>query len=457
MRDEVTRNDRIDDDAAPLRYDDFLAYLPLHQYLFIPTRELWPAKSVDARLKAIDSGCVDEKGNAIFIAASAWLDKNRAVTQMTWHPGEEMLIKDMVIDNGGLDDKDGARIFNTYRPPFNPRSCPKGDVTRWLDHIEKLYGDATSHLVHWFAHRVQYPGIKINHAIVLGGDQGIGKDTILEPVRRAVGTWNCQGVAPKQAMGRFNKFLRSVLLVINEARDLGEYDRFAFYDHLKVIIAAPPDVLMIDEKRIGEYYIPNLCGVVITTNYKSNGIFLAADDRRHFVAWSERTKEDFSEAYWNEIWRWYDTGGADAIANYLATLDLSCFNPKSPPPKTEAFYEIVNTNRSSEDADLADLIDEIKADRKARYGEALGALTVGQLIHKAVEMKDRDDIAAWLRDRANRRRIPHRMEACGFVPVRNRDADDGLWRIHGKRQVIYARRDLDDRGKQDAAAKVRND
>ena len=32
----------------------------------------------------------------------------------------------------------------------------------------------------------------------------------------------------------------------------------------------------------------NLCGVVITTNNKTNGLFLTADDRRHYVTWSER-------------------------------------------------------------------------------------------------------------------------------------------------------------------------
>ena len=36
----------------------------------------------------------------------------------------------------------------------------------------------------WMAHRVQRPHEKINHALVLGGDQGIGKDTLLEPVQR---------------------------------------------------------------------------------------------------------------------------------------------------------------------------------------------------------------------------------------------------------------------------------
>ena len=32
--------------------------------------------------------------------------------------------------------------------------------------------------------------IKVNHALVLGGEPGIGKDTLIEPVKGAVGPWN---------------------------------------------------------------------------------------------------------------------------------------------------------------------------------------------------------------------------------------------------------------------------
>jgi hypothetical protein len=46
---------------------------------------------------------------------------------------------------------------------------------------------------------------------------------------------------------------------VNEARDLGEFDRFAFFDHMKAYIAAPPGVLLVDEKHLKEHYIPNLC------------------------------------------------------------------------------------------------------------------------------------------------------------------------------------------------------
>jgi hypothetical protein len=68
---------------------------------------------------------------------------------------------------------------------------------------------------------------------VLGGTQGIGKDTLLEPLKRTVGPWNCIGLSPVQTPSRFNSFLKSLILRINETHDLGEVNRFAFCDYLK--------------------------------------------------------------------------------------------------------------------------------------------------------------------------------------------------------------------------------
>jgi hypothetical protein len=38
---------------------------------------------------------------------------------------------------------------------------------------------------------------------------------------------------------------------------------------------------------------------------------------------------------------------------------LSAFNPKAPPPKTPAFWDIVDANRAPEDAELADILDRL--------------------------------------------------------------------------------------------------
>ena len=144
--------------------------------------------------------------------------------------------------------------FNLYRPP----TIEPGDATKagpWLDHVHKVFGDDAEHIVKWLAHRVQRPEEKINHALVLGGKQGIGKDTLLEPVKHAVGPWNFAEVSPQQVLGRFNGFLKSVILRVNEARDLGDVDRYQFYDHMKAYTAAPPDVLRVDEKNLREHSI----------------------------------------------------------------------------------------------------------------------------------------------------------------------------------------------------------
>jgi hypothetical protein len=242
-----------------------------------------------------------------------------------------MLIRDQLIANGGWIERPGATCFNLYLPPTKLGDARKAEL--WLEHAHMVFGEEATHIVRYLAHRVQRPQEKINHALVLGGQQGIGKDTLLEPIKYAVGPWNFQEVSPQHMLRRFNGFLRSVILRVNEARDLGDIDRFQFYDHMKAYLAAPPDVLRVDEKHLREYSILNCCGVIITTKHKADGIYLPADDRRHFVAWSNRTKDEFTADYWTELWGWYHNGGFGHVAAYIATLDLASFDPESPAAK----------------------------------------------------------------------------------------------------------------------------
>ena len=161
-------------------------------------------------------------------------------------------------------------------------------------------------------------------------------------------------------------------------------------------------MLRIDEKNLREYSVPNFLGIILTSNHKTDGIYLPADDRRHFVAWSDLSRDDFAGEYWADLYHWYDDGGTEAVAAYLADLDLSSFNPHAPPPKTQAFWEIVDASRAPEDAELADAID------------ALGSpdtLTLEQIAGVATQT-----FGEWLRDRKNARRIPHRLKSAAMLP-----------------------------------------
>ena len=430
--------------------DDLRGYMPTATFIFMPAGELWPAKSVNARVPPVVVG-INEKGEPIRVAASTWIMREQPCEQMVWAPKEPQIISDRLITKGGWIDHHGANVFNLYHPPTLKLGDPN-KAGKWRDHIKLVYPNDAERIEKWLAQRVQNPHIKINHALVLGGPQGVGKDTLLEPVKRAVGPWNFQEVSPQQTLGRFNGFLPSVILRISEVRDMGEVNRFSFYEHLKAYTAAPPDTLRVDEKNLREYYVLNVVGIVMTTNNKMNGIFLPADDRRHYVAWTELKKEDFDLNYWIDLWSWYDQGGDAHVAAYLAATDLSDFNPKAPPPKTPAFWDIVDSGRVSEDAELADIIDALGGGLKDAKGNLRPplAFAMSSVLETAIFLsgKDldgyprRDSFAAWLADRKHRRLIPHRFESCGYSPVRNAAVDDGLWKVGGKRQVIYARADL---------------
>jgi hypothetical protein len=402
-------------------FADFRAYMPQHNYIYIPTRE--PGSSVNARLGKV------KLSEDVSISASTWLDQNRPIEQMTWAPGRGLLIQDAIISEGGWIEKPGITCFNLYREPtIKPGDSAK--ASPWLDHVHKVFGDDDAeHIVKWCAQRVQHPETKINHALVLGSEQhGVGKDAMLYPVQYAVGPWNFKNANPQQALRRFNPFLKAVILRISEARDLGELSRYQFYDHTKDMAASPPEQLLVDEKFLREYYILNCVGLLITTNHLTDGLYLPAEDRRHYVAWSNLTPGDFADQYWDNLFAWYENGGNGHVAAYLQTLDISGFDPKKPPPKTQAFWNIVDANRSPEDSDLADVLDLLGNPE---------ATTLQVVIDKA----DRR-FAEWLMDHKNRRNIPRRFGDCGYVVVRNPDRNDGFWRIKDRRQVVYALREL---------------
>src|SRR5262245_32054638 len=113
--------------------------------------------------------------------------------------------------------------------------------------------------------------------------------------------------------------------------------------------------------------------------------------------------------------------------------------PKAPPKKTDVFWQIVETNRAPENSQLDDAIDELGEPDHATTGtiKRPAVITLAMIRQTAT-----GGFLDWITDGKNARQIPHRMGECGYVPVQNGAAKDGLWRIDGKRQVIYAKAEL---------------
>jgi hypothetical protein len=416
--------------------DKFWAHLPSGKIIHAPSRLLWAAGSFDKHIGRIKVALATGPG----MLASTWSSQNRFVHSMGWAPGEPMIVKDRILTDDGWIRVPGERSFNLYLPPDIEHV--EGDVSRWLDLIKFIYPEEWQHILEYFAFKVQNPGIKINHGLVFIGTPGIGKDTIVEPVIAAIGPHNFQGVpAPVFFNSDFNGYLKAVLLRIDEVHDLGGESKYAFHDRTKTVIAAPPPSHRINVKHVPHHAALNVNGTIETSNHW-DALYLPADDRRHFVCISERRKEDFSEGYFtgtNGMYAWFGNGGNEAVAHYLANLDISAFDAKADPPKTSGWHRIVNAGLAPEGGELLDII------------EALGkpaALTLGMIRDKAPYGTD---LRLVFDDPKRRRAIPKRLAEVGYVAVLNRDAADGRWPAKPVKTMIYARQELSEHARQTAA------
>ena len=175
---------------------------------------------------------------------------------------------------------------------------------------------------------------------------------------------------------------------------------------MKAYTAAPPDVLRVDEKNLREHAVLNCAASSSPPTTRPT----ASTCRPTTAATSSRgptsRKDDFAEDYWNRSVALVRRRRRSPRRRLPRTaLDISAFDPKAPPPKTAAFWEIVDANRAPEDGELRDVLD--------RLGNP-DAVTLLNVADRA-----EGDFAIWLRDRKNRR-IRHRFEKCGYVAVRNK-------------------------------------
>src|SRR5262245_25374166 len=347
--------------------EDFVSYAPSRMCIYLPCKTMWPNASVDERLPpmqlldAYGNAVKNRQGKVVMITATEQLARERSVVALTWDPGKPEFIHDCVVVDGGYISKPGATTYNFYRPPPDIKLGDETQATQWVEHWKLLYPGDADHFINWQAHRVQRPGVKINHALVLGGAPKIGKDTLLEPLVHTLGTWNVKNIKLNHLVGKNNEFFKSLIVRLSEVRDVGERgatDLYRLNDHMKDMLATPPETLRINEKYINEYYVLNLAGMIITTNYR-DALKLPANDRRHYVAFSECRGEEFSAEYWNQFWGWYETGGFAHVAALLYRHDLSGFDPKAEPRKTDAFRYMVMASRGAAYGELADAIDAL--------------------------------------------------------------------------------------------------
>lgn len=241
----------------------------------------------------------------------------------------------------------------------------EGDCSSWLNHWDHLgWSEHREHHLQWMAYTLKHPEDKINHALILGGMEGIGKDFLLFPLVMAMGEY-AESIDGAELLSNHNEYLMACkLLCINET-ELGDHnDAKMVSSRLKRIAAAPPNTLRVNPKGITAINIRNIVNVVMTTNDRVP-LRLASVSRRFHALWSRLNVRDENDemtvewkAYWTDRWQWMNKNFEACIYYLMNHVDISQFNPGAAPPMTEFLRDIRESSKSAPQITIENFIIE---------------------------------------------------------------------------------------------------
>lgn len=420
------------DGVVPLQ--NFIYFAPGNNFIYRPVASSWIKEAVDCAVGKVNDG-------GVLMTASNWLKANMLATSMTKSPalmGD--YIKGFDCREGELIVEIGSAVFNSYRRP----NIELGDAKQarpFLDHVNSVFRkerDADQFL-DYMAHRVQHPEEKPRFALLIAGDQGVGKDTAVEFCVPALGAWNVANIEPHVLDSSFNEYAASTLVRVSEAANLQDMSKWAFNERMKVLIAGSPDHASINPKYGHKYSVKLHCGVIVTTNHLLTGIYIPPDDRRYDVIecatkleMGLRHEGDVKE-YFVALWKWFNSGGDCHVAAFLHQRDVSNFSAANGQRKTSAHNSVVRSSLASDNW-IVDALDEL-GDPEVVRSDAI----TGVLIRNGAQEKEYAT------------RLQSALLRQGYTVYHNPLRKDGRWRFGKKLVTVYAKI-----GAQDVDSKIVN-
>lgn len=347
---------------------------------------------------------------------------------------------DFAPKKAAIFEENGRKYANLWTVKRSIIGAP-GDPTPWLRHIDVMGWGEYRQIILWFmAFTLVYPEIKINWMMILGGYEGSGKDYILTPLIRAEPYTKI--IHGDELYDSFNDYIFGTkLLIINEG-DTSDRDRGAgISNKLKPLAAAPPDRLRVNRKYMATVQIRNILSVIMTTNSQLP-VRLQGVSRRILGLWSdlscrdERTMDVAEEwkQYWHGMWSWMNNGGAEACIWYLRNqVDLSQFNPGSPPPVTDFLRDMQESSKSLQqqtiEAFIRNRVGAFAADLLTAQ-DALQALKAGALTGDYLYC----DVNWFTPERVQR--ILKDIHGCSMVRCRHDGVETRLWAVRDSQKYL---------------------
>lgn len=279
--------------------------------------------------KMLEDGTISNKRVSLPAHWMKWRMRSR-YTEVTYAPGQPR-----EMDDGRWNSWDGWGSEPV-----------KGSIKPFLDLLGYVFGEtpeskeAMKWFLQWCAYPIQHPGAKLYTSVLMWSrEHGMGKTLLGYVLGRIYGRKNWIEVKQKDLHGNFNSWMKGKQLIIGD--EITGSDSHEVADQLKTLITA--DLVMINEKFVPEYPLPNVANFFLTSN-RASALYLEDDDRRYFVWMMQRKAPDEFFAMFD---KWYKTHeNIQAIHYYLLNLDLKGFNPLAKAMMTAFKEDMVETVRS---------------------------------------------------------------------------------------------------------------
>jgi hypothetical protein len=208
----------------------------------------------------------------------------------------------------------------------------EGDWGLILDHIRDIVAggnrEFAEYVVKWIAWAIQNPGRQAEVALVLIGEKGAGKGTLVRVLQKIFGRHAFQAQNSDQVIGRFNAHLGDcVLFAVDEAHWGEGKEYFKCVGKLQGMITEP--TLPVEYKGIDIIQVPNCLHIVMLA--EPGWVIPAGRHERRYAALKVSKARLRDKTYFRALHYQITNGGAAAMFYDLQCLNLDGWHPRDIP------------------------------------------------------------------------------------------------------------------------------
>jgi hypothetical protein len=241
-------------------------------------------------------------------------------------------------------DKSPKEYYNTFLPfTAEPIKSDKCDISNFNRLINSLCGQdeaCADYLLKYIADIFQNPSILPERAIIIKGEEGCGKDTLLDIIMKLMGRNYCHRTEDMNTVfGEFNEAIQDKIIV--QFNEIEGKDAKKYEQKIKGLITKKD--MYINIKGIRQFTHRNQLRAFFFSNGKTP-IQVQAGSRRWFIVKCDGELincVDFFDNLYDvdmENQEWINT-----LMHYLMNIDLSNFKIKNPPQSKE-HHNLKSTN-----------------------------------------------------------------------------------------------------------------